>query len=73
LEPLEVGMDLKHSYSPEEADVIRKAFVLAKRTFNRKLTNEESSGLAKAIMDLAARGCLEAEQLATRAVIRVIR
>jgi hypothetical protein len=66
-------MDHKHAYSPEEAQAVREAYNLARRTFKRRLTNEENSGLAKAVMELAATGCVEVDRLATRAVIRVLR
>jgi hypothetical protein len=60
------------SYSPEEAQIIRDAYLIAARSFERRLSTTERHRLAQTIIDLAAHGCLESQRLATRAVIRIL-
>jgi hypothetical protein len=65
-------MDQKRTYTPEEAQAVRDAFLLAKRTFSRQLTQDENTRLAMAVMHLAANGCAGVNQLATKAVISAL-
>lgn len=65
-------MRSKQTFSPEEAQVIRDAFVLARKTFGRTLTKNENARLAQVLMELAGGGCTGADRLSTRAVIRII-
>jgi hypothetical protein len=58
------------SYSPQQAQTIREAFLRASRSYARDLTRKEREKLAQAVVDLAAQGCEDPEKLASRAVIR---
>jgi len=63
------------AFSPEDADVLRRAFQLAKRTFEnqRRLAKAEEEEIARAVIQVAsAEGCEESDRLAARAVLRAV-
>jgi hypothetical protein len=61
---------VSNTFSPEEVLIVRKAFLLARKTYNRRPSKTENDLLAKTVVGLAADGCLDVEILALRTVIR---
>jgi hypothetical protein len=61
------------SFSPEEVKIISDAYALALKTFeNAPLSKIRRDALAREIVTLAGRGCLETERLASRAIMRAL-
>lgn len=60
------------TYRPEQVQAIRDAYLLACRTFRRKLTAKERSAIAREVIELCAtQGAEDPDKLATRAIVRV--
>jgi len=58
----------------EKLMAIRRAYLLAKKSFEvqRPMTRAEQGRLAKTLFELASRGCLQPDRLATRAIVRML-
>jgi hypothetical protein len=61
-------------FNPDQVKIIQDAYELAKKTFEstKPLTKIQRDLLAREIVTLAGRGCLETERLASRAIMRVL-
>jgi hypothetical protein len=62
------------NFNPDQVKIIQDAYKLAKKTFesSKPLTKIQRDLLAREIVTLAGRGCLETERLASRAIMRVM-
>jgi hypothetical protein len=66
--------DALTSFGPKEVKIIQDAYALALKTFEatESLSKIHRDALAREIIILAEKGCLETERLATRAIMRVM-
>jgi hypothetical protein len=63
------------NFNPDQVKIIKDAYELAKATFEsttKPLTKIQRDLLAREIVTLAERGCLETERLASRAIMRAL-
>jgi hypothetical protein len=62
------------SFGPEQVKIIKDAYALALKTFEvtGPLSKIHRNALAREILTLAKRGCLETERLANRAIMRAL-
>jgi hypothetical protein len=59
------------NFDPAQVKIIQEAYELAKKT-SGPLTKADKENLAREIVSLAGRGCLETERLASRAIMRAL-